>query len=181
MTATPSTSDTEPSKETASPAHLPRMTGQAVSDLIGFTPTMLRKLEQQDFVERGEDKLFDPTAAVQGYIRWLKDDARRSSKTESAKRIEALREERLELELAAYKNSLGDLESYELTFVEMFTTLRNEVEAVPAGATRDLALRAKIEKLINGAFDRCRDKFENTLAALRSGGPVLDDAEAGEP
>ncbi len=181
MTASPLGASDDPSTETASSAHLPRLTGQAVSDLIGFTPTMLRKIEQQGFVTRGEDKLFDPAEAVQGYIRWMKDEARRSSKTEGAKRTEELRQRKLEIDIAKEMHELVDVETVEVTFTEIFTTLRLDIGSVPAGVTRDLELRTEIGTLINGAFDRCRAKFDATVAALQGGRPVLDALEDGEP
>ena len=124
MKASPSTSEAEPSTETASLAHWPHMTGQAVSDLIGFSPTMLRKLEQQGFVERLEPGgRFDAGAALLGYIRWLRDDARRSTKTNEGKRKETAQALKVEIEIAKELKELVDVETIEETFLEMFTTL----------------------------------------------------------
>ncbi len=180
MTASPGASDPEPPTETAAAAHWPQMTGQAVSDFLGFTPQWLKKLEQQGFVDRLDNKLFDAGAVCLGYIRWLKDDARRNNKTEGAKRTEAAKALKVEIENAKALHEVADFETIELTFVEMFTTLSSEVFSVPAAFTRDLPQRAALETLINGAFDRCRQTFDATIAALRSGAPVLDAEEDGE-
>ena len=180
MTDVPPAPDAEPSTETASPAHWPQMTGQAVSDFIGFSPTMLRKLENQDFVERLASGKFDGGAALLGYIRWLKDDARRNNKTEGAKRKEAAQALKVEIDNAKALHELVDFDTIELSFSEIFTLLRSEFDALPAGVTRDLDLRAAMETYINGVFDRCRSRFEAEVKALQSGRPMLDGEESGE-
>ena len=157
------------------------MTGQAVSDHFGFSPRWLKKLEDEGFVARRDDtKLFDAGEVASGYIRWLKDDARRNNKTEGAKRTEAAKALKVEIENAKALHEVVDFETVELTFSEILTTLRNEVGSVPAAYTRDLTQRGALEVLFNGAFDRAREAFEATIAALESGAPTLDADEEAE-
>ena len=181
MTAPLSTSGAEPSRETASAAHWPQMTGQAVSDFLEFSPTWLKKLEQQGFVERLENKLFDGGAVCLGYIRWLKDDARRGSKTEGAKAKEAEQLRRLQIENAKMVGDLVDFEMVEAFFAESHTKLRSIFGGIPAGLSRDPELRALLEKRLNAGFDEYRAAFEAMAAAVRDQRPALEGDEEGEP
>lgn len=131
----------------------PELTGQAVADLLGCSAPWIRKLELQGFAERKENGLFDPLQAALGYIKFLKDAERRSSKTEVGKLKEAEQLRKLQIENAKAIGELIDVETVEIAFVEMFTSCRNAMAGVPAGVTRDLELRAEIEKLQNIAFD----------------------------
>lgn len=157
------------------------MTGQAVSDLLNVSPRWLAKLEEQGFAKRLENKQFDVIDVCLGYIRWLKDDARLNNKTAGAKRKEDAQALKVEIEIAEKLGRLVDMETVELAFLEMFTAVRTEIGAVPAGVTRDLQIRAEIETLLNGAFDRCQAAFEALRQALRSNCPDLDALEEGEP
>ena len=157
------------------------MTGQAVSEHFGFSARWLKKLEDEGFVaRRDETKLFDAGEVARGYIRWLKDDARRNNKTEGAKRTEAAKALKVEIENAKALHEVVDFETVEVTFSEILTTLRNEIGSVPAAHTRDLAQRGALEALINGAFNRCSEAFAATVAALQSGAPVMDADEEAE-
>lgn len=162
------------------PSIWPQMTGQAIADYLGVSPRWLTKLEAEGFLGRQASKLFDGGAVCRGYIAWLKDDSRRSSKTETAKRKEAAQAEKIELETELLKNKLVDLETIEAAFAEIMAILRSELGAVPQGITRDLALRAEIESRLNDAFDRCGARFAAAQEALASGSPPLEGDEEGD-
>ena len=162
-------------------ASWPQMTGQAVSDFLGFSPTWLKKLEQQGFVERLDNKLFDAGAVALGYIRWLKDDARRTSKSEGAKAKDAEQVRRLQIENAKMVGELVEFEMVETFFAESHTKLRHAFGGIPAGLTRDPELRALLEKRLNAGFDEYRATFETMATAVRDQRPDLEGDEAGEP
>ncbi len=147
----------------------PQTTGQAISDYLGFTPQWLAKLEKQGFVERRDSRLFDAGAVCRGYIAWLKDESRRSSKTEIAKQRDAEQLKKLRIENAKALHQLIDMETIEASFAEIFTLLRATLGSVAAGCTRDVALRQKIDELHDHAFERARLQFEQLQEQLRCG------------
>lgn len=179
--ATPSPSGPGSSTETASPSPWPRLNGQAVSDFLGFSPRWLKKLEDQSFVERGDDGLFDAGAVALGYIRWLKDDARRPTRTEGAKLKEAEQLRRLQIENAKLIGELVEFEMVQAFFAESHAHMRHVFGGIPAGLTRDPDLRDAIEKRLNAGFDEYRSRFEAMAAAVREQRPALDGDEEGEP
>ncbi len=131
----------------------PEVTGQTAADLLGCSAPWIRKLEVQGSVERKENGLFDPFQVALGYIKFLKDAERRSSKTEVGKLKEAEQLRKLQIENAKAIGQLVDVETVELAFAEMFMLCRNAISGVPAGVIRDLKVRAEIEKLQDAAFE----------------------------
>ncbi len=157
-----------------------RMTGQAVSDLLGVTPQWIAKLEKEGFAQRGEDKLFDVVETLLGYIRWLKDPARRTTKTEGAKALEAEKLRRMKIDTAKVVGELVDFDLVETFFAESMTELRNAFGGIPAGLSRDPEMRDVLEKRLNAGFDQYRAAFEAMATAVREGRPALDGDEEGE-
>lgn len=77
---------------------------------------------------------------------------------------------------ARLENELIPIEDVAITVEEIFTALSNEMRGFPAGATRDLAVRAEIQTALDGAFDRCRASIEKLGGNLAAGkGIVFDD------
>jgi hypothetical protein len=158
----------------------PQMTGQAISDYLGFSAAWLSKLEKAGRVKRKASGFFDGGEVCKGYIAFLKDDTKRSNKTNAANRQQIARAEKLELENAAKKGELVEIETVQEIFAEIFAILRQELGGVPASSTRDLKLRAEIEKRHNDAFDRCGARFASARQALRSGRTILEGDEEAE-
>lgn len=117
-------------------------------------------------------------AAVQGYIRWLKDEERRTSKTASASAVQEERAREIRLRNAKEEGRLIELAEAEAVFADILGTFRSALSGVSAAATRDLTLRHSIDAAINHALDRAREGFEEKRDVLRAGGDIiLDDEE----
>jgi hypothetical protein len=70
------------------------------------------------------------------------------------------------------------MEDVEVAVSSIFATLRAELSGLPASVTRDVKLRAEIEKGLNAAFARSQGKFREASEALRSGrDPLGADGE----
>ncbi|MBX8784157.1 hypothetical protein HBA94_10340, partial [Ochrobactrum sp. GRS2] len=66
-----------------------------------------------------------------------------------------------------------DMEDVEAVVSNVFATLRAELTGIPVAVTRDVKLRAEIEKGLNGAFAQSQGKFREAGEALRSGSDLL--------
>ena len=156
---------------------IPKVRAQVMADLCGFTAHRLRQLEREGWFEKAGRDTYDPVVVLQGYIRFLQDDSRRSSKTAEQSRVQSARAREIELRNAREEGRLFDADDVETVFADILGTFRSELSGVPAASTRDLALRANIEKHLNAAVDRCRDRFTKASETLRAGGEVGVDAE----
>ena len=134
-------------------------------------------VKEGEFVPKADGKL-DADACRIRYIRWLRDETRRSSQSEAAKRVQEARAKEIELRTAMAAGQLYDGEDVEAVFADILGTLRSELSGIPAASTRDLTLRATIEKHLNAAIERCQGKFAEAEQALRAGEEVVLDGES---
>jgi len=137
--------------------------------LLEVSSQWVRELGRKGFIEgitRGKVPL---VAAVQGYIRWLKDEERRTSKTASQSAVAEARAREISLRTAREEGRLVDIEDAEAVFAEVLGTFRADLAGVAAASTRDLELRAAIDGKLNDAIARCRARFETAGASARAG------------
>jgi len=112
------------------------------------------------------------------YIRWLRDETRKSSQSAAAARVQDARAKAIELRTAREEARLIPLESVQAVVAEILGTYRYELTGIAAAASRDLAVRAEINRHLDDAIDRCRLKFEKAKRDLIAGrDPLLEDAE----
>lgn len=141
---------------------------QAAS-LVMLTPERLRQLAAAGYIPRAVKGRYPLVDVVQGYIRFLKDEERRTSKVQAESGLKAARQREVELRIAREEARLVEMEDVEATVSSIFATLRAELSGVPAAVTRDHALRDAIEKAHNAAFARSQGKFREACEALRAG------------
>jgi hypothetical protein len=140
-------------------------TAQAAA-LLEIGPERVRQLVKSGHIEkRGKDQV-PLVSAVRGYIRFLKDDERRSSKSASASRVQDARAEEIALRVAERRGRLVDIVEHNDIFTEAFGTLKSEFAGIPARLTSDITFRRKIETEHDDAFRRCADRFESATADL---------------
>lgn len=139
------------------------------SKLLMVTPQWLRQLAAKGYIPKAIKGQYPLVAAVQGYIRWLKDEERRTSKVQAESGLKAARQREVELRIAEKEGRLVDMEDVEAFFAFNAATFRAELEGVPASVTRDLKLREAIEQAINGAISRFERRFREAGEALRAG------------
>jgi phage terminase Nu1 subunit (DNA packaging protein) len=118
------------------------------------------------------DGKLDQDVCRVAYIRWLRDETRKSSASANTSRVQAARAAQIELQTAREVGKMVEIADVIEWQSEILGMLRSELTGVPAAATRDLPARAEIEKHLNGAIDRCRTAFEEAWRALKGGGPV---------
>ena len=148
------------------------------SSLLGVTSQWLRQLSANGYVPTAIKGKYPLVAVVQGYIRSLKDEERRSSKSAADNGLKAARQREVELRIAKEEGRLVDMDDVEAVTSSIFATLRAELAGLPASVTRDVKLRAEIEKGLNGAFARSQSKFREASEALQSGrDPLGTDGE----
>lgn len=147
--------------------------------LLMLSRQRLDQLVQEGWIQRHIPGQWIAIDLVQGYIRFMRDESRRTSKSAAGSRVQDARAREIELRTARDEGRIVDMEDVEAVVADVLGTYHSELFGVPTACTRDLELRATIEKNLNGAIDRCRDRFEKAQRDLRSGGEVgLDGEEA---
>ena len=155
------------------------LTTAQAGNLLELTPARIGQLIKSGFIEkRGRDQV-PLVSAVRGYIRFLKDEERKSSSTASATRIQDARCREIELRIAERESRLVDIVEHQDLFAETFGIVKAGLAGVPARVTRDAAIRQKIEMEIDDVLRRAADCFEHGTADLRASGssaaPISED------
>ncbi len=146
------------------------VSAEALGKLLGVSRKWIEKLAGEGVIEREAKGKYPVGAAVRGYIGWLKDDQRRSSKTAADSRLRDARARLIELRIAEQSHELIETEEAIATVDEIIGTIRAEASGVAATVTRDVEIRDRIEAAIDGIFSRAAARFEQKAVALRASG-----------
>lgn len=153
----------------------PILTTAQAAELLEITAERVRQLVKSDHIEkRGKDRI-PLVSAVRGYIRFLKEDERRSSKSASASRVQDSRAREIDLKVAEREGRLIDVVEHRELFAEVFGTLKAGLAGVPARVTRDMDHRRRLETEIDDILRQAADRFEQ---ASRDTGDAEPAAEA---
>ena len=111
------------------------------------------------------------------YIRWLRDESRKSAASMSTRRVQDARAKEIELRIAREQNKLVEMDEVEAFLRDAVGSFRSELFGVPAACTRDLALRGVINQHLENAIDRIRAGFDATARQIRETGTFSEEDE----
>jgi phage terminase Nu1 subunit (DNA packaging protein) len=154
--------------------------GATAATLTKYLDLSYRRIQQllkEGVLPRRSDGDFNLIPCCVAYVRYLRDEGRRVTKSAAASRTQELRAQEIELRLAREKGKLIEFADVELVIAEIVGTLHSELIGLPASCTRDLTLRNTIEEKTNDAIGRCRRRFEEASEALCTGREVFTDEE----
>lgn len=146
-------------------------TGQAAR-LLMVSEVRVRQLSKMEYIQKASRGRFNLVTVVQGYIRYLKDDERRSSKSASASRLQDVKVLEAEMRMAEKRRELIPIEEATAVLDVLLGALRSELAGLPAQYTRDAGERDKLEALVNGAINRIADVHAASAETARSGGDL---------
>lgn len=137
---------------------------------LGVSGQWIRRLQSDGYIPAANSKgVVQYRDVANGYIRWLKDDARRSSKSASATAVQEARASEIALRVAERRRDLIRMDEAISTIDDVFGPLKSELAGVPARATRDIALRKHIEAELDAALGRAVKRLHAASAALLQG------------
>jgi hypothetical protein len=126
-------------------------------------------------VSKGRWRIVD---LVQGYIRYLKDEERRASKTFTLSRVQEARANEIEARTARDAGqTIAMSDALELVDV-VVGGLKADLDGLPARFTRDMVQRRKLETEVNDALTRCADRLDEEADDLKAGGAADPAAPA---
>lgn len=150
-----------------------RKTDAAASgDLISFEvagrllmigPERVRQLIKAGYIQRPKPGYTTVVSAVQGYIRFLKDEDRKNTKSHAASEAVKARADEINLRIAERRRDLIPQEDANLALDIVVGEVNKQFTGLPARITRDLRLRRDIEAKLNEA----KAKIAEALAAGR--------------
>lgn len=151
------------------------ITVEVAARLLMLSGERIRQLSKAGYIPmpvRGKTTI---VGAVQGYIRFLKDDARKNTKSEAASRAVDARAEEIQLKIAERKRELIPREDAILAMDLVVGEVNKVLTSLPARITRDVALRREIEAKLNEG----KGKIAEALA--RGHGLAATGVDASDP
>ncbi|WP_245407583.1 hypothetical protein [Rhodopseudomonas faecalis] len=152
------------------------ITTEQAGRLLMVTGERVRQLIKSGYVPRPVKGVIPLVAAVQGYIKFLKDEDRRSSKSAADSRVRDARAKEIELKIARQQRELLPTEEAVALCNRVVGLLISRVAGLPAEFTRDLNERRRLE----GSIDAIRVEVADLIREYRLSLPVVgNDHPAG--
>ena len=139
--------------------------------LVMLSNERIRQLVKDGYIPKPAKNSYPLVGVVQGYIKFLRDEDRRSSKTAAESGLKAARQKEVELRIAERSRDLIDVREHSDIVDEMAGMFVAGLSALPARVTKDMAMRREIEA-------GC-DAIRNDIAALAA--EKARDVGAGGP
>ncbi|MDP3316973.1 MAG: hypothetical protein Q8M47_13025 [Devosia sp.] len=143
--------------------------GQAAR-LLMISEERIRQLVKQGYVPKLEKRGYvQLVGAVQGYLKYLKEDERRSTRSAADSRVRDARALEIELRIAERTRDLIPLEDALTDMAELAGLVRSELAGLPARLTRIIDERQKVETEIDGVLTRLAERAAQKAESLEAG------------
>jgi hypothetical protein len=126
----------------------------AMCQLLMLSRVRLDQLVSEGVIFRHAPGQFRLVETIQNYIRWMRDDARRHSKSAAASRVTDARAREIEIKTEQRLGRLVPLTVYDEMIENFAGLVRSEFAGLATTSTRDLVLRRIIEREVNARLRR---------------------------
>jgi hypothetical protein len=167
---------TDPEKPAAQAGGLIKT--EVAAALLMVTVEWVRRLTNEGWITKVAKDQYRVQDVVQGYIKYLRDENRQTSKSAAASRVQDARAEAIQLQLDEKRGVMLQQGQAEAVTVidEFFGGLRSDLMAIPARVTADLVLRRKIEDGIDDAFGAASKRAVDAADRVATAGEALRKA-----
>lgn len=154
------------------------VTQAALAKHLDCSQPRISQLVDEGVFNRLPNGTLDIDVSRIAFIRWLRDETRKSSSSLEAKRVHSAKAAVLEMQLAKMQGELVAFDDVLLWQGEILSALCLEMSGLAAACTRDVALRAVIQQHLDGAINRTKGRFGRMAAAAAAGRPFgISDVE----
>ena len=137
--------------------------------LLMIGPERIRQLNKAGYIPIPKRGFTTIVGAVQGYIRFLKDEDRKATATGAAERARDARAREIEQKIAERDRRLIPVEDAEFAMDTLVGVVNREMDGMAARITRDMVLRRQIEAEVHGAKNRISSSLSDSKGAARTG------------
>ena len=150
----------------------------SLSICFGLTGARIGQLAREGWFKQIERGRYNWKEACAGYIRFLRDEDRRSSRSSSDSRIKDAKARDIEIRTMQRLGRLVPLEVYEEMIDSICGSVRSEFAGMAATVTRDLNLRRMIEREVNARLHRIAELAMAHAIRLETGSSPADAVRA---
>lgn len=137
--------------------------------LLMIGPERIRQLNKAGYIAIPKRGFTTIVSAVQGYIRFMKDEDRKQTATGAAERARDARAREIDQRIAERDRKLIPIEDAELAMDLLVGAVNKELDGQAARITRDMALRRVIEADVHGAKTRIAKAVAESRGLARTG------------
>lgn len=141
----------------------------AAAKLLGLGEERLRQLVKMGYVTKIARGHTTATSAVQGYCRFLRDEARRSPASTAASRSHSAKADLIAASTARRKAELIPLDEAESVVQRIARTACARLRRVPVGAKLTGSTKTTLATEIGAAIEAIEQARDRALAALNTG------------
>lgn len=142
--------------------------------LLMLSDERVRQLTKSGYVPTLAQGRYNLVAVVQGYIKYLKDDERRSSRSVADNRVRDARAAEIERRMAREDRDIIMLDEAMAAYDFATGLYLTSISGLPARMTRNASERRRLEAICDGERQRLADRFAERASALRSGEAAVD-------
>ena len=163
-------------------AHLrnPELSVVEAALVIDMSQQWVRQLVQQGFITKQPNGKLRKDDIASGYIKWLRDESRRTHKGVSENKVKEARAKEIDLRIAIKQRDLVPLDDAMSAMTSLCGSVRQSIDGLPARITRDLGLRRQIEKEVNEVLIRISSGAEKLGEALAAGSDPVEAVEGAD-
>ena len=142
--------------------------------LLDITPEWLRRLTASGQIPKRARGRYNLVEAVHGYVKFLREDAARNTKTAQLSRMQEAKAAEIEMRLAEKRRELVPVDEVQAAIDIMIAKFRDELSGLPARFTRDMDLRRKLEAETNASLNRIAKALAASAEFIEKGGDLPD-------
>jgi hypothetical protein len=145
--------------------------------LLDISGAFLRRLTQDGKIPKQAKGRYVLDEAVRAYIRFLRDENARTTKSAHQNRMHEAKAAEIEMRLAERRRELIPTEDVYAAIDIMIAKFRDELAGLPARFTRDMDLRRKLEAETHESQNRIAEALAATAKFIREGGELSAGGE----
>lgn len=142
---------------------------ESLAKLLMLSTDRIRQLSRAGHIPRAGHGRFVLVAAVQGYIRFLKDDEHRSSRSAAADELRRQKALEIERRMAREDRKIVDLDESMAVLEHIIGLVLATLNSLPAQITRNPTERRRIEDIVFKAQSRLADRCAQKMTAFKAG------------
>ena len=143
-----------------------------MAQLLGFSRSQFERISEAGGIKPRSPNCWPVIETFQGFLRYARDEDRRTTKTAMRSRVQAARAREIEMRTAQRAGILCETDEALALADDVFGMLRSDLSGLPATVTRDLEIRSEIEKGVNEILNRTAKRLALRAQDLRANGEV---------
>lgn len=145
------------------------ITTEQAARLLMCSHVWVGKLVKMGYIERVGRGRYNLVNVVQGYIRFLKDEDRRSSKSAAAARSKDVKTEFIEMQMKEKRRELVPMADAMEILDGSAAVVRSSIMSISSKYTRNKVERARLNEIIEATLNGIADQLDKKARALVTG------------